>query len=274
MDETTEGKKTIARGVYILPNLLTTASLFCGFLGIKYATDGQFESCALAILVSCLFDGLDGKVARLTGTCSAFGVEYDSLADLVAFGVTPAIMTYQWHLYHFGRLGFMASFLLVACGALRLARFNVQAKNPNKKFFVGLPIPATASTLATLVLFTPLLPDDFAEKVLPVTCLIMAYALSFLMVSRVRYASFKEYGFIKAHPFSMMVTALLLFALVASQPRLLGFLFFIGYVLSGPIYTFLILPRRAGLSRDSSSKPADSPDSTSSPNSPETPKGP
>ncbi|MBF0480292.1 MAG: CDP-diacylglycerol--serine O-phosphatidyltransferase [Desulfovibrionaceae bacterium] len=250
MDDPPFDKKPIARGVYILPNLLTTASLFCGFLGIKYATEGQFESCALAILVSCLFDGLDGKVARLTGTCSLFGVEYDSLADLVAFGVTPALMTYQWRLHHFGRMGFMASFLLVACGALRLARFNVQAQNPNKKFFVGLPIPAAASTLAALVLFTPLLPDGFAEKILPVACLLMAYGLSFLMVSRVRYASFKEYGFIKAHPFSMMVTAILLFALVASQPRLLGFLFFIGYVLSGPIYTFLILPRRAVLPRE------------------------
>jgi CDP-diacylglycerol--serine O-phosphatidyltransferase len=259
MEENPLDKKPVARGVYILPNLLTTASLFCGFLGIKYATDGQFESCALAILVSCLFDGLDGKVARLTGTTSEFGVELDSLADLVAFGVTPAIMTFQWHLYHFGRLGFMAAFLLVACGALRLARFNVQAKNPNKKFFVGLPIPGAASTLATLVLFTPLLPDGFAEKVLPVTCLVMAYALSFLMVSRVRYASFKEYGFIKAHPFSMMVTAILLFALVASQPRLLGFLFFLGYVLSGPIYTFLILPRRAVLPRESSSNSSNAP---------------
>jgi len=239
-------KKTPARGVYILPNLLTTASLFSGFMGMLWAISGQFEQTAIAILVSCVFDGLDGKVARLTGTSSDFGVQYDSLADLVAFGVTPAIMVYQWELSRFGHLGLMASFLLVACGALRLARFNVITKTANKKFFLGLPIPAQACTVATFYLFAQFLPSEW-NTFMPKFCLGLVYLLSFLMVSRVRYASFKEYGLIKAHPFSMMVTAILIFVLVASQPKLLGFILFAGYILSGIFYTYVILPRRTSL---------------------------
>jgi len=240
-------RKPPARGVYILPNLFTTASLFSGFLGMLWAISGQFENTALAILVSCVFDGLDGKVARLTRTSSDFGVQFDSLADLVAFGVTPALMVYQWKLSHFGHLGLMASFLLVACGALRLARFNVLAANTaNKKFFVGLPIPAQACTVATFYLFSAYIPEGWQFAV-PGFCLGMVYVLSFLMVSRVRYASFKEYGLLKAHPFSMMVTAILFFVLVASQPKVLGFVVLAGYILSGIIYTYFILPRRATL---------------------------
>lgn len=245
-------RKPPARGVYILPNLVTTASLFSGFLGILWAISGQYENTALAILVSCLFDGLDGKVARLTGTSSDFGVQFDSLADLVAFGVTPAIMVYQWGLSQFGHLGLMASFLLVACGALRLARFNIITKTTNKKFFLGLPIPAQACTVATFYLFAQYLPANW-QDFMPKVCLGLVYVLSFLMVSRVRYASFKEYGFLKAHPFSMMVTTILLFVLVASQPKLLGFIIFAGYILSGVIYTYLILPRRGAL-RESSTE--------------------
>jgi CDP-diacylglycerol--serine O-phosphatidyltransferase len=233
------------KSVYILPNLLTTASLFVGFMGLVWAIAGDYESCALAILASGLLDGLDGKVARLTHTTSAFGVQLDSLADLAAFGVTPAVMAYLWQLKAFGNLGLMASFLLVACGALRLARFNIQTPTASKKFFTGLPIPAAACTLATLVLFVPHVPERLVPDVLPVGCLVLVYLLSFLMVSTVRFASFKEYGLIKAHPFSSMVTAILLFVLVASRPKLLGFLFFVGYIVSGPIYTVFFLSRRS-----------------------------
>lgn len=240
------------KGVYILPNLFTTASLFLGFLGMIWAIEGRFEYTALCILGSCLFDGLDGKVARLTNTTSEFGVQFDSLADLVAFGATPGLLMYQWQLSEFGTLGLMASFLLVACGALRLARFNVQSAVTSKKFFIGLPIPAQASTLATLVLFAPHLPEPWQADVLPVASLVLVYVLSFLMVSTMRYASFKEYGFIKAHPFSSMVTVILLFVMVASRPKMLGFVFFMVYILSGPIYTLFILsPRSSKLLRDS-----------------------
>jgi len=245
------------KGVYILPNLFTTASLFLGFLGMVYSIEGQLEYTAMCILGSCLFDGLDGKIARLTNTTSEFGVQFDSLADLVAFGAAPGLMMYQWQLSEFGTLGLMASFLLVACGALRLARFNVQSAVTSKKFFVGLPIPAQASTLACLVLFVPSLPERFAADVLPTASLVLVYVLSFLMVRTMRYASFKEYGFIKAHPFSSMVTAILLFVMVASRPKMLGFLFFLGYLISGPIYTMFILsPRGSKLLRESQKEPS------------------
>ncbi len=237
------------RSVYILPNLFTMASLFAGFLGILWAIEGQFDMTALAILFSCLFDGLDGKVARLTGTSSDFGVQFDSLADLVAFGVAPAIMVYQWQLARFGRLGILAAFMLIACGALRLARFNVMTgkTTTSKKFFVGLPIPAAGCMIALFFMFERYLPDDIAAAVIPKACLVLVYALSFLMVSRVRYASFKELGLVKAHPFSAMVTALLLFVVVASEPWLMGFLLFSAYLISGIFYTFFILPRRTKL---------------------------
>ncbi|MDP2848917.1 MAG: CDP-diacylglycerol--serine O-phosphatidyltransferase [Humidesulfovibrio sp.] len=244
------------KGVYILPNLFTTASLFLGFLGMIWSIEGKFEYTALCILGSCLFDGLDGKVARLTNTTSEFGVQFDSLADLVAFGATPGLMMYQWHLSEFGTLGLMASFLLLTCGALRLARFNVQAAVTSKKFFIGLPIPAQASTLASLVIFAPHLPESWAADVLPTASLVLVYVLSFLMVSTMRYASFKEYGFIKAHPFSSMVTVILLFVMVASRPKMLGFVFFMAYIISGPLYTLFILsPRSSKLQRDSQKGP-------------------
>lgn len=232
------------RGIYVLPNLLTTASLFLGFLGIMWAIEGDYTATAWAILGSCVFDGLDGKVARLTGTTSEFGVQLDSLADLVAFGVTPAVMVYLWQLHDFGRLGLMASFLFIACGALRLARFNVTTKEISKKFFIGLPIPAAACTLAATCLASVYLSPAAASALLPTACLVLAYSLSFLMVSTIRFFSFKEFGYFRAHSFSTMVAAILIFVLVASRPKLLLFAFFIGYVSWGVLYTLLYLARR------------------------------
>jgi CDP-diacylglycerol--serine O-phosphatidyltransferase len=241
------------KSVYLLPNLLTTASLFIGFLGLTWAIQGDFVSCALCILASCVFDGLDGKVARLTNSTSEFGVQLDSLADLVAFGVVPAVMAYLWVLEGFGRLGLIAAFLFMACGALRLARFNVQTATTPKKHFVGLPIPAAACTLATLVLFTVYLPESVVETMLPTFTLALVYVLSFFMVSTIRFYSFKELSAFTAHPFSWMVTAILVFSLVASRPRLLGFIIFLGYLISGPLYTLFLLSRRGKrLLRDSS----------------------
>ena len=241
----TDAPKRVHKGVYILPNLLTTASLFSGFLAMIWALEGSFDAAAMAILFAALMDGLDGKVARLTNTASEFGVQYDSLADLASFGVAPAIVLWQWHLHAFGRLGMAAAFVFVACGALRLARFNVAANltTTSKKFFTGLPIPAAGCAVATFILFQELLPA-FMRGLLPTAALLLALLLGMLMVSRVRYASFKEYGFVRAHPFSSFVTVLLLFSLIVSQPRLLGFLIMAGYIISGLIYSFIILPRR------------------------------
>ncbi len=235
-------QKPIHKGFYILPNLMTTASLFTAFLGMLWAIDGQIEQCALAVLFSCLFDGLDGKVARLTHSASDFGVQFDSLADLVAFGVSPALMVYLWQTHTLGRLGLMSSFLLIACGALRLARFNVQAPAASNKFFVGLPIPAAACTLACLVLVTPYLSTTVITSVLPALCVGLAIVLSLLMVSNIRYASFKDVQVVKTHRFTATVTVIMLFVLVASEPRLLGFVFFLGYMLSGPINGYILRP--------------------------------
>jgi len=254
MSETMDHPKPKHRGYYLIPNMMTIASLLTGFLGILWSIEGKFDQAAVAIIVSCVFDGLDGKLARLTNSASDFGVQLDSLADLVAFGVGPAILVYQWQLHRFDRLGLMASFLVIACGALRLARFNVQTGKISKKFFVGLPIPAAACTLATFVMFVPYLPENVAGFV-GKTTLVLAFLVSILMVSNVRYASFKDAEVIRAHRFSATVTALLLFVLVASEPKLLGFLFFIGYIISGLTYSYFILPlRRKSLLRDSSQK--------------------
>ena len=165
---------------------------------------------ALAVIVSCVFDGLDGKLARLTNSASDFGVQLDSLADLVAFGAAPALMIYQWQTHAFGRLGIMASFLVIACGVLRLARFNVQTGKISKKFFIGLPIPAAACTLASFVFFSSYIPENMAVW-LPGVTLALAFLVSILMVSNVRYASFKDGEMLRAHRFSATVTALLLF---------------------------------------------------------------
>ena len=236
----------VHKGVYILPNLFTTASLFTGFLGLIWAAEGKIEHCAAAILFSAVMDGLDGKVARLTNTASEFGVQYDSLADLVAFGVTPAFMLYMWQLQTFPHLGLATAFLFAACGALRLARFNITTSSAPKNFSLGLTITMAGCTLASLVLFVPYTPDFF-QRLLPGFCLGITLSLAYLMVSRIRFATLKEFGFITARPFSSMVTAILLFALVISEPKLLGFLLFTAYILSGLFYTFMVLPKRARL---------------------------
>ena len=239
--------KPVPRGVYILPNLFTTASLFAGFFSIILAFKDQFDMAAWAILVGAAMDGLDGKVARLTGTASQFGIEYDSLADDVTFGVAPGLLAYAWQLHTFGRLGLAVAFLFCGCAALRLARFNVGVSTTSKRFFVGLPSPACACVMATFVLFMPYYPD-FLMPILPGLTLILSVIVPLLMVSRVRYFSFKEFGFIKAHPFQTMVATLIVLSMVFSLPRLFCFLILIGYVISGPAYTYIL--RRRGRQLD------------------------
>ena len=239
--------KPVPRGVYILPNLFTTASLFAGFFSIILAFNHQFDYAAWAILVGAAMDGLDGKVARLTGTASQFGIEYDSLADDVTFGVAPGMLAYAWQLHEFGRLGLAVAFLFCGCAALRLARFNVGVSTTSKRFCEGLRSRACARLRATFVLFMPYYPD-FLMPILPVLTLLMSIIVPLLMVSRVRYFSFKEFGFIKAHPFQTMVATLIVLSMVFSLPRLFCFLILISYVISGPAYTFIL--RRRGKTLD------------------------
>jgi CDP-diacylglycerol--serine O-phosphatidyltransferase len=239
--------ESMRKGIYILPNLFTTGSLFAGFYSMVATMNGDYRTAALWVLVASIFDGLDGKVARLTGTASKFGVEYDSLADLVAFGVTPGLLMYSWALKPFGRLGWLAAFLFVVCGALRLARFNVQVTTVESKRFVGLPIPAAASMVsATVLLFYHFgWPSSYKKLAI----LVLIYALAFLMVSNVKYYSFKDPGIIKRQPFAFLVLAILLLIIIAAEPVKMLFLIFVCYIASGPV-TFLIgLPRRRRLEK-------------------------
>ncbi|MBW2102373.1 MAG: CDP-diacylglycerol--serine O-phosphatidyltransferase [Deltaproteobacteria bacterium] len=236
-------KRSGKRGIYILPNLFTSASLFSGFFAIIAGIQGRYESAAVAILVSCLFDALDGKIARYTGSTSQFGTEYDSLSDLVAFGVAPGILAFQWALSPFGRLGWLASFMYVICGALRLARFNVQKDTVEPKYFKGLPIPAAASFIATLTLFSMAVGGLADTR--HILIIVLIYALSFLMVSTVYYPSFKELELRKAKPFNVLVAVILIFIVVAYKPRIMLFFIVVTYVLSGPVLTLIRRRRRA-----------------------------
>ncbi len=237
-----DGYRKPRRGFYLLPNMITTLSMFLGFLAMVWAGQGRFEDAGMAILVSALMDGLDGKVARLTHTASEFGVQYDSLADLTAFGISPAILLWHWQLCNFGRAGLAAAFIYAACGALRLARFNVSSF-ASKRFFIGLPIPAAGCTVVCLVFCASLFPESSAAAIAWIT-LVIAVGTGFLMVSRVRYFSFKEYDFFRSHPFGCMIAFLFLLAVIISMPKLVGFLYCLLYILMGLVYTFIILPRR------------------------------
>ena len=235
------------KGVYILPNLITTASLFCAFIALVWISRGLYDSAAYAIFFAALLDGLDGKVARMTNTSSPFGVEYDSLADLVAFGVTPAFLLFNWQLVDYGRYGLAVCFVFAACGAMRLARFNITTSSGSKKFFTGLPIPAAGCTIAALVLFMPKMPPEFYAY-LPPFCFGLGLLLAVLMVSRVRYYSFKDFGIVKAYPLRTMLAALIVFAIVVINPKFMGFLLLLGYVLTGMVYTLYLMAKRRKMS--------------------------
>ncbi len=223
------------KGIYILPNLLTSISLFAGFYSMVATIDRKFTHAAVAIFVSAIFDLLDGRVARMTGSSSKFGVEYDSLSDVIAFGVAPGLLAYMWALKGYGRFGWLAAFLFVACGALRLARFNVQVDNVQKKQFLGLPIPAAAAVIAGSVLFYAWL--GFPGELKMVAMPILVYILAFLMVSDVRYYSFKEMGFFKGRPFRSTVVAIMLLVIISIEPQITLFAGTLLYALSGPVYT-------------------------------------
>ena len=236
-------KDGMKKGIYVLPNLFTTVSLLSGFYAIISVLDGNFQYAACAILVSLLFDGLDGRIARLTGSTSRFGVEYDSLSDLVAFGIAPGLLVFSWALVPFGRFGWLAAFLYVACGALRLARFNVQTTDAKSDKFNGLPIPAAASLIASTVLFFYYLGYD--EDTKHITVLVMIYMLSFLMVSSVKYNSFKDLGLLKRRHFSFLVTLVLVLMLIVAKPQIMLFTLFLSYALSGPVTMIFYRKRKA-----------------------------
>ncbi len=222
----------LSRGIYILPNLITSGSLFAGFYSIAATYTGQFPRAAMAIIAGVILDGLDGRVARMTRTTTQFGVEYDSLADLVSFGVAPAFLVYGWALSPFGRWGWLAAFLYLICGALRLARFNVQVHTVEKGKFNGLPIPAAATFVASMILLFHYLGGSGGFK--HVAVLLAIYVLAFLMISTVQYTSFKDLEPFRRRPFNTLVVFIFLALLLAAEPQVMIFLFVTGYILSGP----------------------------------------
>ena len=235
-------RKDKKKGIYVLPSLLTSASLFGGFYAIIAAIQGRFEAASIAIMLSCVFDALDGKIARMTGTTSHFGAEYDSLSDLVAFGAAPGVLAFQWALEPFGRLGWLASFTFVICGALRLARFNVQNKAAKSSFFKGLPIPAAAGMIASLILFESTLGGlDTSRHLL---FIILIYVLSFLMVSTLRYPSFKELELKRSKTFNVLVSTILILIVIAYKPKVMLFVILTIYTLSGPVIALYFLRKR------------------------------
>jgi CDP-diacylglycerol--serine O-phosphatidyltransferase len=228
----------LRKGVYILPNLFTSAGLFAGFYSIISTLGGQsggeYRLAAVMILVAQLCDVLDGRVARLTRSTSSFGIQYDSLADLVAFGVAPGILVYEWALHDWGKWGWLAASLYVTCGALRLARFNVQIASVEKRHFVGLPIPAAADVIAATVLLYYWLGGE-GQTGKHILMLLVIFAVAGLMVSEIKYYSFKEIRFHHRHPFPVLLALIMLIYLVVGQPELMLFLGTAGYALSGPL---------------------------------------
>ena len=212
------GRRKLRRGIYLLPTSLTTGNLCCGFFSLIESSRGRYEIAALLIIAAGVLDGLDGRIARLTGTTSEFGVEFDSMADISSFGIAPAFMAYQWALQPFHRIGWLIAFLFVACAATRLARFNIQHGVSDKRFFAGLPSPAAAGVVASVAVAFPDPPTQLGLSVL-IGVLVAAAAL--LMVSHVRYRSFKSLDLRSPRSYLSVVAIVLVLVAVLVHPRAL-----------------------------------------------------
>lgn len=230
------------RGIYLLPNLLTTGALFSGFYAITSAIGGRYETAVIAIFIAMILDGLDGRVARLTNTQSEFGVQYDSLSDMTSFAVAPAMVMYLWTLSGFGKAGLFAAFVHLAGGALRLARFNAQVGTADKRYFQGLPSPAAAAILAGFIWIS--IEHGYDISVVKYPAIVLTICTGLLMVSNFRYSSFKEIDFRGKVPFFVAISVMLAIAFVMAQPETMLFLLFLGYAVSGPIVTFVMRRRR------------------------------
>lgn len=240
-DSQTQGSEEVVRkrhrGIYLLPNLFTTGCLFSGFYAIISAMNHQFENAAIAIFVAMVLDGLDGRVARMTHTESEFGVQYDSLADMCSFGLAPALVVYVWALSGAGKLGWMCAFIYAAGTALRLARFNTQVKVVDKRFFQGLPSPSAAAIVAGTVWLG--VEYGWEGKTLLYPALFVTVLAGALMVSNFPYYSFKDLDVKGKVPFLVALLGVLVFAFIALSPATVLFLFFVAYIVSGPVVTFI-----------------------------------
>ncbi|AGA85611.1 MAG: CDP-diacylglycerol--serine O-phosphatidyltransferase [Gammaproteobacteria bacterium HGW-Gammaproteobacteria-9] len=244
-----DGRKVRHRGIYLLPNLFTTANLFAGFFSIITAINGNFYVAAATVFVAMVLDSLDGRVARLTNTQSAFGAEYDSLSDMVAFGLAPAVLAYEWALSELGNVGLTVAFIYVACAALRLARFNTQIGKVDKRWFIGLASPAAAGVVAGWVWAVWALDEVGIRGVDLPLVLVMLFALmvaaaGLLMVSNIKYYSFKDLDLKGRVPFVAILVVVLVFAVVFSDPPRILLLIFLAYAVSGPVQYLMQLRRR------------------------------
>ncbi len=226
------GKKVVHRGVYLLPNLITTGALFSGFYAIIAGMHQNFEAAAIAIFVAMILDGLDGRVARMTNTASEFGVQYDSLSDMVSFGLAPAMVVFSWGFAELGKFGWTAAFTYAACAALRLARFNTQVDVVDKRYFVGLASPAAAAIVAGIVWQWN---DVLLSTELAMVVALVTIFAGLLMVSNVKYNSFKGIDLRGRVPFVVMLAVVIGFAVVSSAPSTMLLVIFGLYGLSGPV---------------------------------------
>lgn len=251
-----KGQKVPRKGVYLLPNLFTTAALFAGFYSIVSSmhapmalSDGgvdiareYFAYAAIAIFIAMILDGLDGRVARFTNTQSAFGAEYDSLSDMVAFGLAPAILAFQWSLSTSGKIGWMVAFIYVACAALRLARFNVQIGTTDKRYFIGLASPSAAAVVASTVWSFNTL--ELSGESLVYLMLPLVAAAGLLMVSNIKYYSFKTFDMKGRVPFIAILVIILIFAVIGTAPSYALLFIFMAYTVSGPAQYILHFKKR------------------------------
>lgn len=236
------GQQKSRRGIYLLPNMITTAGMFSGFYAIVAAMDGRFEAAAVAIFIAMILDGLDGRVARLTNTQSEFGVQYDSLADMVSFGLAPALVVYEWSLKFmvsvgWAKFGWLAAFIYAASAALRLARFNSQVATAEKAYFRGLPSPSAAGVLAGMVWAA----TDFGltGESMVYVAFVLTVSMGLLMVSNIRYYSFKELNFKNRVPFVAVLVVMLVYAFASIDPPKVLFSGFLIYAIFGIVYTLV-----------------------------------
>jgi CDP-diacylglycerol--serine O-phosphatidyltransferase len=226
------GTRHLRRGIYLLPTMFTVANLFCGYSSIVQAARGNFDLAAVLIIIAGILDGLDGRIARLTGTTSDFGLQFDSLADIVSFGLAPALLVYHWALHPFGRFGWLLAFLFVVCAAMRLARFNIQSSRGDKRYFAGLPSPPAAGSLACVVFAFP---DASAAGLTLVPAALLTVTLALLMISRFRYRSFKDLDLRNRRSYIYVLPVAAALVAVAVQPRYALLAMAGAYLVSAPV---------------------------------------
>ncbi|MCG8324950.1 MAG: CDP-diacylglycerol--serine O-phosphatidyltransferase [Thiotrichales bacterium] len=232
------------RGIYILPNLFTTSAMFAGFYSVVSAINDRYEAAAVAIFIAMILDGMDGRIARLTNTQTDFGVQYDSLSDMVSFGLAPALVIYQWSLAGMGKIGWLGAFLFAAAAALRLARFNTQAGSADKRFFQGLPSPAAAAIIAGMIWTVDSHGALYDGTTIYYYTFPVTVITGLLMVSNIRYHSFKQFDLKGKVPFVSILVFILVLILIASEPPVVLFTVSSLYGLSGPVLTLIQIRKR------------------------------